>query len=158
MLWLIVSLEFLMGCLFHFVYDFFPCAAWAWLFPINESIFEHLKLAFYPLVIVHIFFYPRVCHRRFVAAVFYGALTSIMSVALLYYFYTSAFHLYSLSADILLLFIALWFGELMIKHIYTYLDVTIVWPYVVNLLFLFVFFILGTYFPLSFPLFIDMSA
>lgn len=52
-----------MGVLFHFAYDFFHQNAVAALFfPTNESVWEHLKLIFFPMllcVIIGSIFYPR---------------------------------------------------------------------------------------------------
>lgn len=52
-----------MGFLFHFAYDFFHQNAVAALFfPTNESVWEHLKLLFFPMllcVIISSVFYPR---------------------------------------------------------------------------------------------------
>lgn len=38
-----------LGALFHFVYDWLDNPFFAWLFPTNESIFEHTKLLIVPL-------------------------------------------------------------------------------------------------------------
>lgn len=50
-LWISASsaLCFALGSLFHFLYSWFPCLLFQILFPINESIWEHLKLCFYPV-------------------------------------------------------------------------------------------------------------
>ncbi len=42
------------GALFHFVYDWIDIKALAWLFPINESIFEHTKLVFLPFTLYYL--------------------------------------------------------------------------------------------------------
>lgn len=41
----------LSGTLLHFVYDFFPNAVTALFSPVNESIWEHLKLLYWPYLI-----------------------------------------------------------------------------------------------------------
>ena len=51
-----------LGVLFHFAYDFFgKNAIAALIFPINESVWEHLKLLFFPMLLCLIImsaFYP----------------------------------------------------------------------------------------------------
>lgn len=38
----------LAGCILHFLYQWAPCAATALFSPINESLWEHVKLVFWP--------------------------------------------------------------------------------------------------------------
>ena len=45
---------FLLCFLFHFIYDWIPCTLTAIFFPVNESIWEHLKLVFYPIALVSV--------------------------------------------------------------------------------------------------------
>lgn len=47
--WILTSLA---GTLLHFIYDWWPNALTALIAPINESIWEHLKLFFWPYLIV----------------------------------------------------------------------------------------------------------
>ena len=42
------------GALFHFVYDWIDIKALSWLFPVNESIFEHTKLVFLPFTLYYL--------------------------------------------------------------------------------------------------------
>ena len=50
----------LLGVIFHFAYDFFNQSKYiAFIFPINESIWEHLKLIFYPSLIIDIFIFVK---------------------------------------------------------------------------------------------------
>ena len=48
---IIISALILLGiwALFHFVYDWIDCPLFAWIFPTNESIFEHTKLLIFPM-------------------------------------------------------------------------------------------------------------
>lgn len=48
---------FILMSLFHFVYDIFPNNLFAVFFPVNESIFEHLKLIFTTFVLYGIIDY-----------------------------------------------------------------------------------------------------
>ena len=40
----------LAGCVLHFLYDWFPGAATALVSPVNESLWEHVKLVFWPFL------------------------------------------------------------------------------------------------------------
>lgn len=42
---------FLLSFLWHFMYDWFPCLLTSIFFPVNESIWEHMKIIFYCLFI-----------------------------------------------------------------------------------------------------------
>lgn len=42
---------FLLSFLWHFMYDWFPCVLTSIFFPVNESIWEHMKIIFYCLFI-----------------------------------------------------------------------------------------------------------
>lgn len=42
---------FLLSFLWHFVYDWFPNTIFALVFPVNESIWEHMKIIYYCLLI-----------------------------------------------------------------------------------------------------------
>ncbi|MBE5963039.1 MAG: hypothetical protein E7256_16940 [Lachnospiraceae bacterium] len=51
--WCAIGFTVLAGVGMHFAFEFFNKAPFlAWLFPVNESVWEHLKLLFYPVVIV----------------------------------------------------------------------------------------------------------
>lgn len=42
---------FLLSFLWHFMYDWIPCVLTSIFFPVNESIWEHMKIIFYVLLI-----------------------------------------------------------------------------------------------------------
>lgn len=46
------------GTLLHFVYDFFPSAVTAIFAPVSESLWEHLKLIFWPYLIAFLILVP----------------------------------------------------------------------------------------------------
>ncbi|HUT80649.1 MAG TPA: DUF6512 family protein [Candidatus Bathyarchaeia archaeon] len=48
--WLII---FGFGNLFHFYYEWVPWKGYGWFFAINESMWEHIKLAFWPALIFY---------------------------------------------------------------------------------------------------------
>ena len=75
-----------LGTLFHFLYQWFPI----FLFPMNESIFEHMKLIIFPFLIyfiVCLFFYKDNKMSLF-SSFFSAILISILTVIILYYTYS----------------------------------------------------------------------
>lgn len=95
----------LMGCLNHFLYQLSGESALAALFcPVNESVWEHLKLLFFPILFVSVIEYikcrPPVApffYRRFLAVVSAMALT-----VALFYTYTGIIGRNFLFMDILI--------------------------------------------------------
>lgn len=80
----------LLGVLFHFVYDWSGQNFWAGLFfPVNESTWEHLKLVFFPILLVSMIEYfltePTKC---FACNKLKSALLGMLSVVILFYTYT----------------------------------------------------------------------
>ncbi len=108
----------LLGTAWHFLYTALPCSLTALLAPINESVWEHLKLLFFPplLVALILSFYWKRSQRRFWS----GALAGIMMMPLVliavYYTLTAGFGVTSRPAiDIPLYYIVLalgWFVSL----------------------------------------------
>ncbi len=46
-----VIFAFALSFLWHFIYDLIPCGFTALFFPVNESIWEHMKIIFYVLLV-----------------------------------------------------------------------------------------------------------
>lgn len=94
---------FLAGSALHFAYDWTgqwrPVALFA---AVNESVWEHLKLAFWPALVSGLVEW-RLLHRRypdFWLARTIGLLVSPMAIAFLYYGYTALLGRHWLVADI----------------------------------------------------------
>lgn len=49
--WLLFAAALISGVLLHFLYNRFPCGLTAMISPVRESIWEHLKVLFYPIII-----------------------------------------------------------------------------------------------------------
>ena len=47
--WLVFLVMLGAGVLLHFLYEWLPCTATALVSPVNESLWEHVKIVFYPL-------------------------------------------------------------------------------------------------------------
>lgn len=113
MIWIVTFIEFLIGAILHFGYDIFPSAFMAIIAPVNESIFEHLKLVLYPMLLIDIFLWYRYYHKdkRLLTPMLIGIVVGMMSVVLIYYFYHYGLGIDSLIADIILLFVAILIGN-----------------------------------------------
>ncbi|WP_249029637.1 DUF6512 family protein [Tannockella kyphosi] len=79
----------------HFIYDFIPYDIIGLIVPIDESIFQHIKLIFYPIL----FYYLYIKRWNTIVIV---QLVSIVSMLFIYYFYRYALNIESVPIDILL--------------------------------------------------------
>ena len=91
--------------------------------PVNESIFEHAKLAFVPLAgwwmatyLLNRQKYAQV-KNNFFAAGMASALSGTLIMPMLYYFYHAGLNIESLAVDILLLFVCIVAGQLAGRHV-----------------------------------------
>lgn len=80
----------LLGVLFHFLYDWTDKSLIAgFFFPVNESIWEHLKLVFFPILLVSLIEYALVnSHNNFFCIKFKSALLGMAAVVILFYTYS----------------------------------------------------------------------
>jgi peptidoglycan/LPS O-acetylase OafA/YrhL len=74
-------LTVLAGCGLHFLYDWSPNLLFAILAPVRESVWEHLKLVFWPMLAAALLFSRRERERR---AAWYLALLVASALLLLY--------------------------------------------------------------------------
>lgn len=84
-----IILVFLLSFLTHFVYDLLPNNLIAVFFPTNESIFEHLKMAFTTYIIVLIIDYIilKLKNEKFpnlVISLFVSAITTVILLGIIY--------------------------------------------------------------------------
>ncbi len=118
---------FLIGSLMHFAYNFFNNNFIVGLItPINESIWEHLKLAIFPIILWWLIFYLKEGEKYNLDKNkwFLGCLVSIfisnIIVLGVYYFVRYGLDVESLILDIILLYISLLFGQFTGLHIYNF--------------------------------------
>ena len=155
----ITVIEFLIGSFMHFLYDIFPNVLTSLIAPVNESIFEHLKLALYPMLIVSfiVLYYYKKLNTKSLTALFFGIITSIMSIVLIYYFYHDGLGIESLILDIILLFVSIFIGNAVAYCVYQHnleFNIYLIVGLFVGLILLFS---VWTYFPPALPLFMDPS-
>ncbi len=101
------------GFFLHFLYELTGKLMWVALFsPINESVWEHMKLAFFPLLVY--FLYEMLCIRKqfpsLSSASAWGILTGTFAVPVIFYTYTGILGFHLLALDILTLLLGLFLG------------------------------------------------
>ena len=111
---------YIIGGLSHFIYEWTGNNALIGLFfPINESIYEHTKLAIFPLLIFYIYGLknkPNI--KKWTFSLLISLFTTILLMPMLYYFYTCSFGFESLIIDILIYFISITCGQMIALHVY----------------------------------------
>lgn len=158
---------FALASLFHFLYDWIQVPLLGIFFPVNESVWEHLKLCFYPIVLVWILpwgeFFPR-WHKKgekgcWLLVAFSGAAVSVTvaGITVLTWYYTlfSGFSINGLWVDLLLLWIGIVLGQSLGLYV-TWRSFKIYqWIAIFYLLIIAVIFGVLTFYPLRLPVFLS---
>lgn len=119
-LFIIVSaaLAFGLASLFHFVYEWLGGNLFAGLFfPVNESIFQHLKLTIYPLIIVWVLLFrfidiPDTLNKfQIFTGILISTCITIYVVLSVHYILKAGFHLQSEIVNISSLLIGMLIGQ-----------------------------------------------
>lgn len=157
-----IPILFLIGSFMHFLYDLTGGSAIIGaIAAVNESVWEHLKMVLLPVILWWTIYYIATGKKNYIDKNkwFTGALaallTALITIPLLFYFYTEAFGVKSLIIDILLLFLAVLFGQLIGLHFYnsskgvnSYISIGI-------FILLLLVFIIFTFYPPHLPIFKD---
>jgi hypothetical protein len=112
----------ILGTLFHFVFEWFfswpPIGA---ITPVNESVWEHLKLPFWPLIIFSLIEYRSIKEvaNNFIIGKSLVAIISISTILIVFYSYTAVLGKEILFIDILSFFIGVIFGQFISYKIIT---------------------------------------
>lgn len=98
-----------LGGVWHFVFDL--ANGWwplAFVFPVNESVWEHLKLAFWPTLLFAVveYWWLRDKAQNFLVAKVLSALIGPFLIVVLYYGYTAVLGRHLLALDLLIFAIA----------------------------------------------------
>lgn len=80
---------FILCFIFHFVYELLPCSLTAIFFPVNESIWEHMKLMFTSVIVYGIIDYIllqkfKIRYNNFFTSLFVAAITIIPIFLMIY--------------------------------------------------------------------------
>ena len=107
------------GTLLHFVYEWTDSMFFALFSAVNESVWEHMKLLFFPMIIFALFQsrYLRGTYHNFWFAKIIGILSGLILIPMLYYTYTGALGINADWFNILIFFIAAGVGFLLETHI-----------------------------------------
>ncbi len=127
--WIYISIPilFAVGTLFHFLYDLTDKSlVTGTVAPVNESVWEHTKLLLLPIIGWWTIFYMtkgqkyKININKWFTGMLVSLLAAILSTFFVYYFYTEAFGIELLIADILILLLSDTVGQLLGYHVYKY--------------------------------------
>ena len=163
--WEIIGIIFviILGTLFHFLFE------WLYSWPpigaitaINESVWEHLKLPYWPLIIFSFieYNYIKTNIKNFIIGKASAVLISIGTILIVFYSYTAILGIEILIIDILSFFIGVIIGQLVSYKIIT-LNKLQKWINVVSWIILIglgLSLILFTYLPPHLPIFQDSES
>lgn len=139
----------IMGTLFHFLYDYIP----VFIFPQNESIFEHLKLIFYPFWIYFLitFIFYKDDKRELFKSFFLATLISMGFIVVAYYTYSGIIGKSVDFVNIIIYYLAVILGFYFIYKKKILLDYhnSIIFFVIINILF-----VVLTFYPLSIAFFL----
>jgi hypothetical protein len=164
LIWEMVGILFIsiVGSIFHFVFEL--SGHWepiAGFFAVNESVWEHLKLPFWPLVIFALIEYNFIKNDsfNFLIGKTVAVLISIATILFVFYTYTTIFGVELLIVDILSFILGIVIGQVVSYKILTQNEITklytnISWIIMIGLGTIFVIF---TYFPPHLPIFQDAN-
>jgi hypothetical protein len=162
--WLLLGIPviIILGSLFHFIYEWSGNNVFVGLIsPINESVWEHLKLTFYPTILWgilgYIIFKDTLSLPNYVYSWAISLIIGPIIILTLFYTYTGILGTHSLILDIAIFMIAVIISQLLALYIYSHSDITqnyLLLPILIVLL-LFIAFTVFTFDPPNLPLFIE---
>ncbi|UCC18368.1 MAG: hypothetical protein JSV62_09650 [Promethearchaeota archaeon] len=122
--WEIIGIIFivLIGALFHFMFELSnywrPLGA---IFPVNESVWEHLKLPYWPLIIFSLIEYGfiRKDANNFILGKTISFIIAISTIMIIFYSYTAIFGVELLIVDILSFVLGVIIGQIVSYKIIT---------------------------------------
>ncbi len=118
-MWILVALlTALGGTALHFLYDVLPSPLTALISPINESVWEHLKLLFWPMIFGAFLLGSKVRNKQRLWSSFFVALLFAPALLLLSFYSLKALGYESLVLDITLYYICMFLGYLLAWLLY----------------------------------------
>jgi hypothetical protein len=160
--WEVLGIIFvvMIGALFHFMFEFFnywaPAGAF---FPVNESVWEHLKLPYWPLIIFSLIEYNFLKDKtnNFVIGKTLSFLISIGTILTVFYAYTAILGAELLIIDILSFVLGVVIGQLVSYLILSKERLSVSYTNMAWILFIAfgILFAVFTYFPPYIPIFQD---
>jgi len=159
-----IPVLFLVGSLFHFLYDLTgQLTIIGAISPVNESVWEHCKMVVLPTILWWTIYYIAMAKKKGIdknkwfTAALSSLVVSIITIPFIFYFYTNAFGIESLVVDIMILLIAVTLGQLAGFHIFVFgkgINAKISIALIIAILIIFIVFTFST--P-HLPIFLDKS-
>jgi len=153
------------GAGWHFIFDLIGWAPIGWLFPVNESVWEHLKLMFWPAILYYIvegvFLWKK--SNNFMLAKLIAVYFTPIANIVIFYTYSGVTGYESFVIDIIVVFITICVQQyisyklLITDEIGKHKRIWVNILSAIGIVFLAVILILFTYFPPHIPLFEDMN-
>lgn len=162
--WIIkgIPILFIIGTFMHLLYDLSGKNIIIGTFAaVNESVWEHLKMVLLPVICWWTFYYIKkykeynIDPQKWFTSALIALLTALITIPMLYYFYTGAFGVEIIFIDICILFLAILFGQLLAFHFYKYSKGINLYIPTFVFIFLILIFILFIFNPPHLPLFKD---
>ena len=155
-----VPVQFAIGALLHFLYDLTGENVFVSTFsPINESIWEHMKLVWLPIILWYVLIYflkkdkNEIDRNKWFFSSYIAFVVSFISIPTIFYLYTGVLGFESVVVDILILLVALILGYLAAKHFYRYSDGAGLVFSVIGFIVAYAVFILFTFYQPDLPIF-----
>lgn len=164
--WIILSIPvlFILGSLMHFLYEFTGKITLIGLIsPVNESIWEHLKLVLLPIILFWFIYYLlngtkyNINKEKWFLGCVISLVFSMLTILAFNYTYTQAFGIQWLPLDIFNLLFSITVGQFMGLHFYRYSKGIRVFASILILILILWIFILFTISPPHIPLFRDAT-
>lgn len=162
--WIILGIPvlFIMGSLMHFLYELSGRNVIVALFsPVNESVWEHLKMVVLPIILWWSLYYivkgekNKIDKNKWFTSALISLLIALISIPFMFYFYTGAFGIESVAIDVIILFLSIAFGQLLALFYYSNKGgINYIIP-VLIMIFIICIFMYFTFNPPHLPLFMD---
>ncbi len=160
--WRVVAIltTLIIGFLCHYLYDWTgPSSVAAFFFPVNESVWEHLKLGYWPVIFVSMieFFWRRDIDHNYIIGRAWGMVTVECTILGIYYSYTSFTKHNILLADIGSFIAGVVLCELLTYRLLLLSPLPVVWIRISTAILVATGILLGTatFYPPAYPLFMD---
>lgn len=161
-----IPVIFFVGSIFHFLYQWSGQSTLiAMISPVNESVWEHLKLVLWPTILWWLVGYYTIGKKAnstpqlFAVCCLCSLLVSMTTILAFFYTYTGILGIESLMLDILGMLIGIILGQLMALHIVKYCNPSSYWLYISVFIIavIVIMFVAFTFSPPKLPIFIPPS-
>ena len=156
-----IIILFGMGSLVHFIYNITgKLRLIGSITPVNESIWEHTKLVLIPIIFLYLIYYifnKNLNKNRWFTSMITSLTTSIITIPLLYYFYTGAFGIESSIINILILLISFALGQLLGLFVYKNSSGISIYISIIFTILIIIMYIVFTFYPPKLPIFYDFN-